>query len=127
MSTRLITEEIEVKAEFSGRVVGSNIVTDNSLDDYKGQNVIIIIPEEESYYSVLTNKEVRLLLEKVEIIKFPNPYSKQRKEEVIKYLKDILKYPDGFPEEYIYKIYSTFKNLKDVKDIVKKIKEGYGF
>lgn len=131
MKINIISEEINVKEMHDGRISKSKIIMDDKdiLKNYEGRNIIVIIPDDETYYSTLTKTELNVLLKNVDELKFPRQYDHIKKSELKSKIKDIIKYPDGFDEEYITDIYNSFEESKNVKviKIRKKMKEYYGF
>ena len=125
---KLVIEEISIDGIHNAKVTkttsSAQIVFKKK---FRGRNVLVIIPEKVTCFSTFSKSELTLLISKVDDLKFPRQYDSTKKRQLKARIKDIIKYPDGFPEEYIIDVYDSFKDSKDkdIKLIIDKMKESY--
>lgn len=99
------------------------------LKKFIGRIVHIIIPKEKKLFWLFKEEDLIQLKEEVKKITFENPYSEQRKEEVLSSINYIQKNKDEFYLEYLIKIINALDGKKNLtpftKNLILKIKKGY--
>lgn len=126
---RIEKTELEFDEIYKGKV--KPIATGGYIPFLKrfiGRIVHIIIPREEKAFLLFKKEELSALKKEVEGIKFPEPYSRQKKETILDAIDNIQRSPEEFELENLIEIIYTLENIKikeSSRDLLNKIKKIY--
>lgn len=121
--------ELEFDEIYKGKV--KPIATGGYIPFFKkfiGRIVHIILPRNEKVFWLFKKEDLEILKRSVNKIEFKDPYSKQRKEEVIDAINKISKNQNEFEIENLIKIVDNFEGKKldnHSKNLIIKIKKLY--
>lgn len=120
---KIIKEDLEFDEIYKGKV--KPIATGGYIPFLKkfiGRIVHVIIPKKEKVYWLFSVNELTSLKTRVNRSKlFSEPYAKQKREEIINSINEILKHPEEFDIENLFNIVDGFGE----DSLVKKIKKKY--
>lgn len=121
---KIIKEDLEFDEIYKGKV--KPIATGGYIPFFKrfiGRIIHVIIPKQEMGFWLFDKQDLIKLKEKVKGINFPEPYSRQREEHLVRAINAILKSPDNFELDHLRTIINGYGLEKD--SLVLKIKKTY--
>ena len=126
---RIEKTELEFDEIYKGKV--KPIATGGHIPFFKkfiGRIVHVIMPKQEKGFWLLKDKDLKVLQKEVEEIKFSEPYSKQKKENLKDSLNEISRHSVEFNFNDLINVTDVLSNQeigKESKEVIDQIKKTY--